>query len=618
MTFLSLIPSVFTNVKQYGAKGDGTTDDTSAISAALSAISSTGGVLFFPPGTYLTGNQTLLPNVHIVGAGLGNTTIKLKNGANADLFSAQTGSINLSASLASGSSGTLLSFSVRDLTLDGNKANQSSGTSYPLRFYGYNFVLRDLQILNGYTGGALIDWNGASFIGEPSDEMESLIDTCKIHGCNGIGLQMGGPHDSRWHNVLSFNNGSHNFHVAPNATGILATNCHGYAPPNTANVVDYLIESTGCQFANCVGEGSYHADVVLLGNNTSWVGGNIYNGSSAAGAIGMQLGQQAGQTPYSGQILQSAGVTTASQVGNCFIETMFNGWVAAAINFANETNNSISANIYQTSGTAISGTPSVNDYYNLVVRGLTPDGSVGKGGGMQIASDAAPSLSVQSASGLVFQIDRFGNLYQNGGINTAAGFYFTASSTANSLASSGTIGVQGLSNIVVAPTSNASGVIMQQGYGGQFSMVANASAFSIQFAASGTSNMAAGISEIIPPNSAKVYFFNGTNNLWYGVSTVGMASATAPATASSGTISTAGLDQSRVAPTGNITGVILQAGTYANQQCTVVNESAFTITFNTTPATSNVAGSAADPAIPAKCCRLFKWDSSTSLWYRAA
>jgi hypothetical protein len=515
LTFMALVPSVFTNVRQYGAKGDGTTDDSSAISSALSAISSTGGTLFFPPGTYITGNQTLLPNVHIVGAGLGNTTIKLKNGANTDLFSAQTGSINLSAAANSGSAGTLLNFSIRDLTLDGNKANQTSGTSYPLRFYGYNFVLRDLQILNGYSGGALIDWYGASMLTPPSDQMESLIDSCKIHDCNGIGLQMGGPHDSKLRDVLSFAHTSHNFHIAPNATGILALNCHGYDNPNTANVCDYLIEAPGCQFTNCVAEGSYHGDVVILGNNTSWVGGNIYNGSSAAGAIGMQLGQQAGQTPYSGQILQSAGVTTASQVGNCFIETLFNGWVAASISFANETNNTIIANIYQTSGTAVSGTPSANDTYNLVVRGLTPDGSLGKGGGLQVVSDADVALSLQSASGLVYHTDRFGNIYANGGINTAAGFYFTASTTAGSLASSGTISGQGLSNIVVAPTANVTGIIMQAGFAGQFLVVVNASSFSITMAASGTSHVANGTSCVIAANNAQTFFYDSTNSLWF-------------------------------------------------------------------------------------------------------
>lgn len=45
------IPSVI-NVKAYGATGDGVTDDTAAIRAAIAAIELTGGILFFSPGTY--------------------------------------------------------------------------------------------------------------------------------------------------------------------------------------------------------------------------------------------------------------------------------------------------------------------------------------------------------------------------------------------------------------------------------------------------------------------------------------------------------------------------------------------------------------------------------------
>lgn len=42
------------SVKDFGAVGDGVTDDTAAIQAALASIQSTGGALFFPRGTYLT------------------------------------------------------------------------------------------------------------------------------------------------------------------------------------------------------------------------------------------------------------------------------------------------------------------------------------------------------------------------------------------------------------------------------------------------------------------------------------------------------------------------------------------------------------------------------------
>lgn len=56
----------FISVGAYGAMGDGVTDDATAIQNALDALSETGGLLFFPKGTYLIksgllfySNQTL-------------------------------------------------------------------------------------------------------------------------------------------------------------------------------------------------------------------------------------------------------------------------------------------------------------------------------------------------------------------------------------------------------------------------------------------------------------------------------------------------------------------------------------------------------------------------------
>lgn len=57
----------FVDVTAYGAKGNGVTDDASAIQAALDALKDTGGIIHFPYGTYMINkallfysNQTLL------------------------------------------------------------------------------------------------------------------------------------------------------------------------------------------------------------------------------------------------------------------------------------------------------------------------------------------------------------------------------------------------------------------------------------------------------------------------------------------------------------------------------------------------------------------------------
>lgn len=62
------------NVLAYGAKGDGTTNDTSAIQAAIDAVSSTlGGTVIFPPSAscYKTGTLTVSSKAHLRLIGMG-------------------------------------------------------------------------------------------------------------------------------------------------------------------------------------------------------------------------------------------------------------------------------------------------------------------------------------------------------------------------------------------------------------------------------------------------------------------------------------------------------------------------------------------------------------------
>lgn len=66
------------NVKNYGAKGDGVTDDTAGVQAALNAAAG-GGDVWFPAGTYFLASAVSLSptqNVHVHGAGTGVSILK--------------------------------------------------------------------------------------------------------------------------------------------------------------------------------------------------------------------------------------------------------------------------------------------------------------------------------------------------------------------------------------------------------------------------------------------------------------------------------------------------------------------------------------------------------------
>lgn len=75
------------SVKDFGATGDGTTDDRAAIVAAISAMGTAGGILYFPPGTYNVSSTITVPDnnngvscITVQGAGTYTTYITAKSG----------------------------------------------------------------------------------------------------------------------------------------------------------------------------------------------------------------------------------------------------------------------------------------------------------------------------------------------------------------------------------------------------------------------------------------------------------------------------------------------------------------------------------------------------------
>jgi len=151
------------DVKQYGAAGDGTTDDTGAIQAAIDAVPSGGGTIIFPPGTYIvaptrTKGIIIRSNLRIAGSGA-QSVIRIKDhsGDWPSLFSQRAGN------------NTVENVTVEDLTFDSNILNNpesqidnSNEETYQTFIYitsGKNLTVRRCRFAP-YSGVWAVSLNG--------------------------------------------------------------------------------------------------------------------------------------------------------------------------------------------------------------------------------------------------------------------------------------------------------------------------------------------------------------------------------------------------------------------------------------------------------------------------
>lgn len=125
------------DVRLWGAVGDGVTDDTSAIQAAIDNSRE----VFIPSGTFLCGKLTLTSKVRIAGQEWTTSVIKLKDDVNDNLFYIET---------------TAGHVEFQNVTLDGNKDNQTTGYCIYLPAavtYSSSVYLNRARLVNGKSGG---------------------------------------------------------------------------------------------------------------------------------------------------------------------------------------------------------------------------------------------------------------------------------------------------------------------------------------------------------------------------------------------------------------------------------------------------------------------------------
>lgn len=271
------------SVRDHGAAGDGKADDTDKIQEAIDAVRATGGIVFFPPGTYLTGRLTLYSRVHLRGSGGDATILKLRPQANSAIIESD-GFDRLTGTRADDGS-TL--FSVRDLTLDGNQEQNPDG-GYGLRLYGFGYELSDLIVFNCRNDGIYSEWGTAGALPGPSHQMEARLSGIRSHDNDGCGINFTGPHDSMFLNCLAFQNRSAGFRFGGDSHGTLMANCHAWGIKQN---LAFDLAAPGISGMNCFADLDGGVGVRISRNDCRWLGGLVlgHNHDQPNREIGVQF-----------------------------------------------------------------------------------------------------------------------------------------------------------------------------------------------------------------------------------------------------------------------------------------------------------------------------------------
>jgi hypothetical protein len=120
-----------TEVKAFGATGDGSTDDTAAIQSAINAANN--GTLHFPAGVFVIDSVTVNAGsrVRLLGDGQGVTTLKHKNGS--------------VSSMIYGASAVITQFQAEQMSLDGNMAEMAAHNLSNIEIYADRALIQNIE-----------------------------------------------------------------------------------------------------------------------------------------------------------------------------------------------------------------------------------------------------------------------------------------------------------------------------------------------------------------------------------------------------------------------------------------------------------------------------------------
>ncbi|ADV84966.1 hypothetical protein AciPR4_4221 [Terriglobus saanensis SP1PR4] len=304
------------NVVNYGATGDGRTDDTSATNAAMTACAGRtrpkdGCILYFPAGIYLTTGLSIQAFVNIKGDGWGTSVLRLKPHTASDVLTVPASAFN---------------FSIYGITLDGNSRQGGTGNCF--------------STATTLTGPA--EWNTSNKRTAPVNAQKwGHIEEVMFSNCSADGI-----HINSFNYMLFFDN----FYVFNNG------------------VYGIFSSGTNSSFTNFQIERNGTAGIHLAGANNRFMSGEvIWNGATVSTEAGVYV---------SGLRNIIMAIQTEDNYTNGFVDSGINNEFIGCFSDSNGyAKGNVNASSLNASGFIVAGTGGV--YIGDKVtsyRGLLPDG----------------------------------------------------------------------------------------------------------------------------------------------------------------------------------------------------------------------------------------------------
>lgn len=310
------------NVKDYGLKGDGVTDDRAALNTLLNTTAPSGSTIYFPPGTYLVNSNTNVSGKQFNFIGCGSSTIiKTISPIQILTFSSTSAKCKLlnlsflgSASTTNqygiyftgGSSGNFVidncsftGFSGGGVAIESTNASSALGGLIT----NSKFITNNIGV-DCFTSGEYVQILGCDFKGNTygvqSTSGNLIIDGCNAnYNTNAFRFITGG---NNGHAIISNNNINHNSALAIDFSGInygmtvsdnhiyegsiSIVTCTGITiSGGIIDVIGYTFtNNTGCIFKNVSFDVGYANTISLTGTTPLYINCHNLSGNQAIDA----------------------------------------------------------------------------------------------------------------------------------------------------------------------------------------------------------------------------------------------------------------------------------------------------------------------------------------------